>query len=120
MAKALVNLATGMEDPETVAIAMLIALGAAETGNETRMFLTREAVRLAVPGIAVGVPCEGSPSLPDLLERYVAAGGRYFVCPLSFNARHLDAGSLIQGAELSGRVPTWTWIGDEGATVFSY
>ena len=120
MAKALVNLATGMEDPETVAVAILIALGAAESGHETRMFLTKEAVRLAVPGVAVGVPCEGCPSLPDLLERYAGAGGSYFVCPLSFNARHLDAGSLIPHAELGGRIPMWTWIGDEGATVFSY
>ena len=35
----------------------------------TLMFLTKEAVRLAVTGVAVGTACEGCPPLPDLVER---------------------------------------------------
>jgi hypothetical protein len=27
---------------------------------------------------------------------------------------------LISSAEIQGTVPMWTWIGDEGATTFSY
>jgi len=118
--KAVVSLATGMEDPETVMIAFLVAVGAAETGRETLMFLTKEAVRLAVPGTAVGTACEGCPPLTDLLKRYEAAGGRYFVCPICFNAKGLDADNLIGGAEMNGTVPMWNWIGDEPATTFSY
>jgi hypothetical protein len=52
--------------------------------------------------------------------RYEAAGGQYYVCPICFDARHLDGASLIDGAELQGTVPMWGWIGDEGATTFSY
>ena len=118
--KAVVSLATGMEDPERVAVALLVAIGAAETGRETRMFLTKEAVRLAVPGVAVGTPSENCSPLPELLKRYEAAGGRYFVCPLCFNARQLDAENLIPGAEVNGVIPMWTWIGDDPATTFSY
>jgi predicted peroxiredoxin len=120
MSKAVISLATGMEDPETVTVAFLVAVGAAETGRDTLMFLTKEAVRLAVPGTAVGVACEGCPSLPDLLKRYEAAGGRYFVCPICFNAKQLDGARLIPGAELNGTIPMWNWIGDEPATTFSY
>lgn len=120
MSKAVVSLITGMEDPEKVTVAFLVAVGAAETGRETLMFLTKEAVRLAVPGIAVGVACDGCPPIVDLIQRYEAAGGRYFVCPICFNARQLDADALIPGAEINGTVPLWNWIGDEPATTFSY
>jgi predicted peroxiredoxin len=118
--KAVVSLATGMEDPEKVTVAFLVAVGAAETGRQTLMFLTKDAVRVAISGTAVGTACEGCPPLPDLLKRYEAAGGRYYVCPICFNARHLEAEELIPGAELNGTVPMWQWIGDEPATTFSY
>jgi predicted peroxiredoxin len=118
--KAVVSLITGMEDPEKVTVAFLVAVGAAEQGRPTLMFLTKEAARLAIVGVAVGVACAGCPSLPDLLARYEAAGGRYLVCPICFDARQLDKGALLHNAELGGTVPMWQWIGDEGATTFSY
>jgi predicted peroxiredoxin len=118
--KSVVSLSTGLEDPEKVTVAFLVAVGAAESGRPTLMFLTKEAVRLAVPGVAVGTACEGCPPLPDLLRRYTEAGGRFYVCPICFNAKQLDKGDLIAGAELAGTVPMWEWIGDEGTTSFSY
>ncbi|MGY1815484.1 peroxiredoxin [Blastococcus sp. SYSU D00820] len=119
-AKAVISLRTGLEDPETVTVAFLMAVGAAESGRPTAMFLAKEAVRLALDGIAVGTACEGCPPLPTLLDRYAAAGGRYFVCPICFTAKQLDQGALVKGAELGGTVPLWAWIGEEGATTFSY
>ena len=118
--KAVISLATGLEDTEKVTVAFLVAVGAAEGGRPTLMFLTKEAVRLALDGVAVGVGCDGCPPLPDLMKRYDAAGGRYYVCPICFNAKSLDATQLVAGAELQGTVPMWAWIGDEGATTFSY
>lgn len=117
--KAVVSLTTGLEDAEKVTVAYLVAVGAAESGRPTLMFLTKEAVRLALEGTAVGVACDGCPPLADLVKRYQAAGGRYFVCPVCFNAKKLDRDALIAGAELQGTVPMWEWIGD-GATTFSY
>ena len=118
--KAVVSLSTGLEDSERVTVAFLVAVGAAESGRPTLMFMTKEAVRLAVDGMAVGVACDGCPSIPDLMASYEAAGGQYFVCPICFNAKHLDDSRLIPGAEIQGTVPMWEWIGDEGATTFSY
>ncbi len=117
--KAVVSLTTGLEDTEKVTVAFLVAVGAAESGRDTLMFLTKEAVRLALDGLAVGVACEGCPPLSDLLKRYTDAGGRYYVCPICFNAKKLDSGDLIPNAELAGTVPLWEWIGD-GATTFNY
>ena len=118
--KAVISLSTGLEDSETVTVAFLVALGAVEHGRPTLMFLTKEAVRLAVPGVAVGTACDGCPPLPDLLARYAAAGGTYLVCPICFNSKALDPENLVESAEIGGTVPMWQWIGDEGATTFSY
>jgi predicted peroxiredoxin len=117
--KAVISLTTGLEDAEKVTVAFLVAVGAAETGRDTLVFLTKEAVRLALDGTATGVACDGCPPLAELVKRYQAAGGRYYVCPICFHAKHLDDRALIAGAELQGTVPMWEWIGD-GATTFSY
>src|SRR5512135_366036 len=106
--KTVISLTTGLEDPEKVTIAFLVAVGAAE------------AVRLSLEGVAAGVACDGCPPLPDLLARYEKAGGRYMVCPVCFNAKHLDKASLLPPAELAGTVQLWEWIGDDAATTFSY
>ncbi|GAA0394736.1 hypothetical protein Acor_64350 [Acrocarpospora corrugata] len=118
--KAVISLTTGLEDPERVTVAFLVALGAAEQGRPTLMFLTKEATRLVTEGVATGVACEGCPPLADLVARYAAAGGKYMVCPICFDSRKLDKSTLIDNAELGGTVPMWQWIGDEGATTFSY
>lgn len=117
--KAVVSLTTGLEDAEKVTVAFLVAVGAAESGRPTLMFLTKEAVRLAMEGVAVGTACEGCPSIPDLMARYAATGGRYLVCPVCVNAKGLQDHRLIDGATAGGTVPMWEWIG-EGATTFSY
>ncbi len=117
--KAAISLVTGLEDPEKVTVAMLVALGAAEAGRETLMFVTKEAVRVALPGHAIGVACDGCPPLADLMKRYETAGGRLLVCPICFNSRALDADQLLANAELGGTVQLWEWIGD-GATTFSF
>lgn len=119
-AQVAISLTTGLEDSEKVTVALLVAVGAAEQGRSTLMFLTKEAVRLSQPGIAVGVACEGCPSIPDLMARYEAAGGTFLVCPICFNSKQLDGEQLLGNAELGGTVQLWQWIGDEAATTFSY
>jgi predicted peroxiredoxin len=119
MSKAAVSLTTGLEDPERVTVALLVAVGAAESGRPTLMFLTKEAVRLATRGVSVGTACDGCPSIEELMKRYETAGGELLVCPICFNARQLDQDALVGYARLGGTVPLWEWIGD-GATTFSY
>jgi len=118
--KTVISLTTGLEDPERVAVAFLMAVGSAESGRPTRFFLAKEAVRLATEGVAIGTACDGCPPLADLVARYAAAEGNYLVCPICFDARQLDAKTLVPGASLGGTVPLWEWIGDEAANTFSY
>ena len=119
MNKAAISLTTGLEDAERVTVAFLVAVGAAESGRPTMMFLTKEAVRLVVPGVAVGTACDGCPALSELMARYEKAGGRYLVCPICIQAKHLDPHTFVDGADAGGTVQLWEWIG-EGATTFSY
>ncbi len=118
--KVLVNLATGLEDPERVTVAFLVGGAAAQQGKTVAMFLTKEAVRLALPGHALGIACDGCPPLARLFEQYAEGGGELLVCPICFNARALDQADLVPHAQLAGATPMIEWIGDDGATVFSY
>ena len=118
--KVLINLATGLEDPERVTVAFLVGGAALERGEAVAMWLTKEAVRLALPGHAEGVACEGCPPLSRLFEQYARAGGELLVCPICFKARKLDESARVPNATIAGATPMLEWIGDDHATVFSY
>jgi predicted peroxiredoxin len=118
--KAVISLTTGLEDPEKVTVALLVALGAAEGGRPTMVFMTKEGVRLAVNGVARGVACAGCLPIPALVQRYERCGGHYLVCPICVQAKQIDMVNLLPNAEVGGTVVLWQWIGDEGATTFSY
>ena len=117
--KVVINLATGLEDGERVLVAFLVGGAALEQDKPVAMFLTKEAVRLALPGYADGVACDGCPPLAKLFEQYADGGGELLVCPICFNSRKLDDAQLVSNARLAGATPLWEWIGDS-ATVFSY
>ena len=116
----LINLATGLEDAERVTVAFLVAGAALERNRDVAMFLTKEAVRLAMPGHAEGVACDGCPPLPRLFEQFALGGGELLVCPICVNSRGLEGAELVSNARLAGATPLWEWIGSGAATVFSY
>jgi predicted peroxiredoxin len=120
MNKVVVNLSTGLEDAEKVMIAFLVAGAAVEQGKQVAMFLTKEAVRLALPGIADAVACDGCPPVARLFQQFAAGGGELLVCPICFNAKKLDESQLVANARLAGATPLWEWLGEEPATVVSY
>lgn len=118
--KVLINLATGLEDRERVMVAFLVAGAALERGREVAMFLTKDAVRLAVPGHAEGVACDGCPPLERLFEQFASGGGELLVCPICVKSRRIDAEAFVGNARVAGATPMWEWLGDEAGTVFSY
>jgi len=118
--RVLINLATGLEDAERVTVAFLVGGAAVQRGDTVAMWLTKEAVRLALPGHAEAVACEGCPPLSRLFEQYAEGGGELLVCPICFNARKLSEGELTANARLAGATPMLDWIGEEDVTVFSY
>jgi predicted peroxiredoxin len=117
--KVVINLATGLEDAERVTVAFLVGGAALEQGKQVTMFLTKEAVRIALNGVAVGTACEGCPPLERLFEQYAQNARELLVCPICFNTKKLSEGDFVGNAKLGGATPLWEWVG-EGATVFSY
>ncbi len=118
-AKVVINLTTGGEDADRVTVAFLVATAAQAKGKSVVMFLTKEAVRLGLPGYAAGIECAGCPPVGELAGTFADGGGELLVCPICFNARKLNEADLVPAARLAGATPLWDWIGD-GATVFSY
>jgi predicted peroxiredoxin len=118
--KVVINLATGLEDPERVTVALLVATAAIGHGKRVTFFLTKEAVRLGLPGYAEAVACDGCPPLSRLFQQYADGGGELFVCPICFRARKLEEAQLVENARLVGATPLWEWIGSDDVTVFSY
>jgi predicted peroxiredoxin len=117
--KVVVNLATGMEDAERVTVAFLVSTAALEKGKQAAIWLTKDAVRLALADQARGEACDGCPPLERLFGQFADGGGELLVCPVCFNARSLDESQLVSNATIAGASPLHDWIG-EGATVFSY
>jgi len=91
--KVLVNLTTGMEDPEQVTLAFLVSTAALEQGHEVVLWTTKEAVRprpsgsrrgrgvRRLPAARAAVPAvpgvgRQALALPDLRQRPRPAGRR--------------------------------------------
>jgi predicted peroxiredoxin len=120
-AKIVVNLATGIEeDAERVMTAFLVGVAAVDRGKQVTMFLTKDAVRVALPGEAKGEACEGCPPLERLFQQYADGGGELLLCPFCVNSRGLQDAEFVANARIGGATPLFEWIGDEAATVFSY
>jgi predicted peroxiredoxin len=117
--RAVVNLATGHEDADRVTVAFLVGTAGLAAGKDVVMFLTKEAVRLAVPGFADAIESAGAPPVAKLFEQFADGGGELYACPICFDARRLDPENLVPNARIAGATPLWEFVGD-GATVFSY
>jgi len=117
--KVLINLVTGMEDGERVLVALLVATAAQQQGKQVRIWATKDAVRLGLPGELQGVVCKDCPPLEHLWEQFVEAGGELWLCPVCLNARDLGDAEKVADATVVGATPMWEWAGDD-TTVFSY
>lgn len=118
--KTLINLATGLEDPERVTVAFLVAGAALERDERVAIWCTKDAVRLALPEHAEGVACEGCPPLDRLFEQFADGGGELLICPICAKARGLDHSAFVTHARLAGATPMLEWLSDSGGRVFSY
>src|SRR5262249_60444757 len=117
--KVLVNLTTGMEDPEKVTLAFLVATAALSHGKTTVIWTTKEAVRLGLPGTAKGEACDGCPPLERLFDQFAEGGGELWLCPICVNARGLADAEKVANGKIVGATPMGEGAG--GATNgFSY
>ena len=102
MAQSLVVKATaGADSPERCSQAFTVAATAAASGVSTSLWLTGEAVWLAVPGRAAEFSLPLAPDLTSLLEA-VLEDGTVTVCTQCAARRDLTVEDLVAGVRING------------------
>jgi predicted peroxiredoxin len=117
--RVIVGCSHGDEDPDSVAVAYLTAGAALDQGKDVVMWLTSEGVRLGLRDYADPIRAGQDPPVERLHAQFIEKGGRFYVCPICFRERDLDAGELVENAELQGATPLMEFAGDSAMT-FTY
>lgn len=100
--KFVVSLTCATDDPDRATVAFVVANAALGSDQETVVFLSTEAVRLAIQGHADPVAEEGFARLADLMAGFAEGGGQIYVCAPCFKKRSLDESKLVPGAAIVG------------------
>ena len=112
-----VSLTRAADDPDRATVAFVVANAAAASDKETLVFLSTEGVRLSQKGYADAIHEEGFAPLNQLMESFVGAGGKIYVCSPCFKKRGLDDGNLIPGATVVGGAKLVEFLGDSTPAV---
>ena len=104
MAKFLIHIHTGPENPTKAALGFLVAAAALKEGHEAALFLAGDGVLLLHPDTLAILEGKGTGQLRAHCDAIVAAGGRFFLSGMSAKARGLDA-SHIEGKPAEFAMP---------------
>ena len=98
MAKILIHLTRGPEDPTRAALGFLVAKAAAEEGHEVSLFLAADAVQLLREPVLDSLVGLGTGSLRESYDALVAAGASFYVSGMSSKARGFEPEGVAQPA----------------------
>ena len=112
-----VSLTRAKEDSDRATVAFVVANAAAASDKEALVFLSIEGVRLASRGYADDIKEEGFAPLKELMENFVKAGGKIYVCSPCFKKRKLDENALVAGATIVGGAKLVEVLGAGSPTV---
>ncbi len=101
MAKILVHLATGPENPTRAALALLVARTAKSEGHEVQLFLAGDAVQLARPETANAAQGIGTGSFAEHWDALAAEDVPIFLSGMSSKARGVGASTREGQIELA-------------------
>lgn len=107
--KILINWRDGASRAEEATITLILAVTSSKT-CETAVFVAAEAADLCLKGAADAVRAPGYEPLTDLLEAYLANGGRLWLCPACVKAKGIDEAELIEGVEVAGAPRTMAYL----------
>ena len=94
MAKILIHITHGPEQPTRAALAFLVAKSAIDEGHTVTLFLAGEAVQLIRAAVLDQLTGLGTGKLRDHYDAIVAGGGRFFLSGMSSKARGLSEDDL--------------------------
>ena len=87
MAKILVHVTCGPENPTKAALGFLVARAAVDEGHEVSMFLAGDGVQLLREAVLDSLAGLGTGSLRDSYDAVVAGGARLYASGMSSKAR---------------------------------
>jgi uncharacterized protein len=105
MAKILVHVTCGPDDPTRAALAFLVARSALEQGHEVTMFLAGDAVQLLRDPVLDALHGVGTGALREHYDAIVGLGGSLHVSGKSAAARGLDDAALA-GKSVARSLPS--------------
>jgi len=114
-----IEVTVGADAPERCLQAFTVAGAACAAGVPVEMWLSGEAVWLAVPGRAADLMFKNATPLPELLE-LVLEEGRVRVCTESAARRSLTPGDLIEGITVAGAATYVERLLKEGTQALVY
>ncbi|MEO7728580.1 MAG: DsrE family protein [Burkholderiales bacterium] len=97
-----VSLTCAKDNTDKATVAFVIANAAVASDKDTLVFLSIEGVNLSQQGNADSIHEEGFAPLKELMENFVKAGGKIYVCAPCFKKRKLDESKLVAGATVVG------------------
>ena len=109
MARFLVHVATGPENPTRAALGLLVARTAAAEGHDVRVFLAGDGVHLARPETAAAVHGVGTGAAAEHLAALRDAGVPLFLSGMSSKARGVDGGEGVELAPPETLVELAAW-----------
>jgi predicted peroxiredoxin len=87
MAKILVHVTIGPEQPTRAALGFLVAKAALDEGHEVSLFLAGDAVQLIRDAVLDNLVGLGTGKLRESYDGIVSAGGRFYLSGMSSKAR---------------------------------
>ena len=117
--KLCVSISFGKDNTDKATVGFVVANAAVGSGKETVVFLSIEGVRLCQKGYADDIHEEGFDPLKSLMDKFVGAGGKIFVCSPCFKKRKLDENAIIPGAAVVGGAKLVEFMSD-GCPSLSY
>ncbi len=96
----LIHCTHGKEDAERAILPFIVGNVAVTADQQATIFLTIEGVRLATKGYPEQVNKEGFPSLKEIMNSFIANGGKIRACGACTKPRGITEGDLIEGAKI--------------------
>lgn len=90
----------GKEDAERAILPFIVGNVAVTADKPATVFLTVEGVWLATKGYAEQVNKEGFTPLKEIMDSFVANGGKIWACGACTKPRGITEGDLIEGAKI--------------------
>ena len=113
-----VTLKHSRSDGDKATVAFVVANAALGSDKETMVFLLSDGVWAAAAGEAEKID-EGEPFAPlkTLVDKFVAGGGKVYVCAPCMKKRGIGEDDLIEGAAVAGGAFLVSWLAESSASV---